>query len=220
MAQDWQGFLVWLFDGAADPTGGPAEMPLNDLDFLTGATEPALPAQRPLERRASKHLRRREAEAFAMQALIDMARQQPLHWLRDPRLPDIDGEATWLLLQLVVALPRPSADTIGEHGPLSQLLERALQSPELPMALAAVRAAEWTAMRGLQATVAGRFHRNLTRLDAESRTSYLDCLQAIGDGRCVRPLEALLADCGTLLDDHQAWRTRHIVQVIRRAGRK
>lgn len=48
----------------------------------------------------------------------------------------------------------------------------------------------------------------------------LDYLAEHGDGRCVRPMEEALHENGRSLTEHQAWRARHIVQKIRRFGRK
>lgn len=54
----------------------------------------------------------------------------------------------------------------------------------------------------------------------EAAEALLDALEALGDGRCVRAMEAALWAVGPRLPQHQAWRARHIVQRIRRGGRR
>jgi len=71
------------------------------------------------------------------------------------------------------------------------------------------------AMHRLTAELGASVEQGKSGLDAA-----LDCLDAVGDGRCVRPMERLLHDRKADLSEHQAWRARHIVQRIRRFGRK
>lgn len=72
----------------------------------------------------------------------------------------------------------------------------------------------------LQEHVARALLANAEGLGFDGVTAALDCLDALGDGRCVRTMEAVLHDEREHLTEHQAWRARHIIQRIRRFGRK
>lgn len=95
-----------------------------------------------------------------------------------------------------------------------------LADGDLTVALAAVREVTSQGRAELQAEVvellASRL-KDMSHLDIEA---VLDCLSEIGDGRCVRGMERLLVEGWQTLSEHQAWRARRIIQVIRRGGRR
>jgi hypothetical protein len=105
-------------------------------------------------------------------------------------------------------------------GPVSTLLRRAVSArDEQTWRNASKVIAKWRVTEA-QSDVADQLGRCAARGDATAVDLLLDCLQAVGDGRCVRTMESVLAEHGHKLGDHQAWRARHIVQVIRRSGRR
>ena len=72
----------------------------------------------------------------------------------------------------------------------------------------------------LQAEVSLSLLRGQVHRDAAVVDGVLQYLAELGDGRCVRPMEQVLVQASAALTEHQAWRARHIVQKIRRFGRK
>jgi hypothetical protein len=132
-------------------------------------------------------------------------------------LERLDGDATWLLCRALVAT---SGLRCTEHGTVALLMRRAVLSSDPEVAVEAAGAIQALDVREAQADVAERLLSNPTMLGRERVERLLDCLEAIGDGRCVRTMEAVLHRHGLTLDDHHAWRARHIVQSIRRAGRR
>ena len=95
-----------------------------------------------------------------------------------------------------------------------------LRADELEVAMSAVETVAQQSLLGLQQAVAELLYHRSADLDFAQIEQILDCLAAIGDGRCVRVMESLLHERHFDLSEHQAWRARHIVQKIRRAGRK
>ncbi len=72
----------------------------------------------------------------------------------------------------------------------------------------------------LQVALTDFFFERAEHLDHGDVERLLDCLAELGDGRCVRGMERVLHQRWQHLSEHQAWRGRHIVQLIRRGGRK
>ncbi len=95
-----------------------------------------------------------------------------------------------------------------------------LQSEPLDDAMSAVETVHGQSLLGLQRAVAQLLYDRSSGLEFDQIERILDCLAAIGDGRCVRVMESILHERHFDLSEHQAWRARHIVQKIRRAGRK
>ena len=100
------------------------------------------------------------------------------------------------------------------------MLWERLRSESLEIALAAVDAARVAPYPELQDDIAALMRDRFDQLDRAGVERILDCLDAIGDGRLVRTMEEVLAARGTQLGEHHAWRARHIVQRIRRFGRR
>lgn len=178
----------------------------DDLDFLAGPAAAEVP---PAVRLPPGHPRRLAGEALASK--VQPADLLPL--LGDPRIQRADGEA--LAIVCVAALGAG-----GAGAAWAAALTRAVQSPDLALALLGAAAVAELGLAALQEPFAACFGRHLPALNRDDRAKFLDFLEHHGDGRCVRGLEQALAQHGALLDDAQAWRARHIVQVIRRAGRK
>lgn len=195
----------------------------SDLDFLddlpaTGGG-PAAAALQPLRRCPPGDRRRQVGEALAHSAFA--LPEQASLWRTltgDPRLAAIDGEATLLLCRL--ALAEPAAATLSGAALQASVLPRALAASDQYIMQTAAATVVELRLLGLQAEFAAALGRHLAAISRDDRAKMLDFLEQHGDGRCVRPLEALLAQHGTLLDDGQAWRARHVVQIIRRDRRK
>ncbi|MSP91878.1 MAG: hypothetical protein EXR79_08790 [Myxococcales bacterium] len=112
----------------------------------------------------------------------------------DPLLAGLDPVAAALALRVASADPQQAVAAVAEATRLRLATVQALVAERLACAPAAFGHA------GVDAFVA-----------------YFD---ALGDGRCVRGLEAVLADHALALSEAHAWKLRHIVQRIRRFGRK
>ena len=95
-----------------------------------------------------------------------------------------------------------------------------LEGDDLPAALAAVDTIAERSVAALQVPVARLLYDRSQHLQFAQIERILDCLATVGDGRCVRVMEAVLHERHFQLTEHQAWRARHIVQRVRRAGRK
>ncbi len=95
-----------------------------------------------------------------------------------------------------------------------------LQSDAIEMALAAVDEIAARPLPELQDAVAALLRDRFDALDRDAVERVLVCLDTIGDGRLVRPMEEALHAHGTRMSEHHAWRARRIVQRIRRFGRK
>ena len=99
-------------------------------------------------------------------------------------------------------------------------LRRRLLANDLVDALAAVDEMATSGHAELQAELTTFFYVQTENLDHDAVERVLDCLASVGDGRCVRGMERVLHERWQHLSEHQAWRGRHIVQSIRRCGRK
>jgi len=154
--------------------------------------------------------------------LAEQQQELPDNWAmfaRDPRWPHVDAPAAWLACQWWQKAAAPLAVRGAAHGPVSALLRRAVRCRDAEVALAAARSIAHLQVEEAQDDVALRLM-DLQSLDHSQQSALLDVLDALGDGRCVRAMEAMLAAVGPQLPDHHAWRARHIVQRIRRGGRR
>jgi len=107
----------------------------------------------------------------------------------------------------------------AERSDLASMRQR-LTSPDLAAALAAVDEMAKGGHAELQPELTDFFYNQAPHLVHEEIEKVLDCLAKVGDGRCVRGMERVLHERWQVLNEHQAWRGRHIVQSIRRGGRK
>ena len=96
----------------------------------------------------------------------------------------------------------------------------ALNSDDPATVIGAITAVREGGLAQLQDRVAAAMERLGGALGDDGIDAALDCLDELGDGRCVRPMEAFLHAHGAGLSGNRAWRARHIVQRIRRFGRK
>lgn len=210
----------WLFAGVeavAAPSPEPRnQIPTDDLDFLEDVA-PTAPSWPPLQPLPGGHPRQLQAQTWLQpeqqQAIAETAAQ----WSRDPRLPAIDAAAAQVVL---AALRRHPADQVEAHGAISQLIQRVLQSAEPDLARLAAQCAAVLRLSEAQEALAGQLATNGEALGPQGRSELLAALEVLGDGRCVRAMEAFLAQWSSHLQEHEAWRARHIVQVIRRGGRR
>jgi hypothetical protein len=207
---------AWLLEGA-EVASKAAVAPVDlDLDFLE-ATEPEEAGTLPLPALARTHERWRAAEQL-WQEIASL----PEDWERvrlDPRWPGVDAAAAWLLARWLQQAPDAAVARGTAHGPLAQLLQRAVRCVDADVA---VEAAKAMAHLGISE---GQEDLSLRLMEPESLnhtqlSALLDVLDLLGDGRCVRAMEAVLAAKGGELPEHHAWRARHIVQRIRRGGRR
>ena len=196
----WQRFWQLLLEAplAPTPTTAAAVTRLDDeFDFLTETAAP--PAAQ-----AVAHVGTVDGERMARLASLEgdlpevaQLLAQSRDALRDDRrLDHLDpAGAVWLFRALLLA---PVA-TASEHGALVRLLQRSARA---------------------QLELIARLHDDPQSLGHDGIDRVLACLKQIADGRCVREMEALLVERGAQLSDVHAWQARHIVQVIRRSGRK
>ena len=205
-------------DGAAAPQAGPAD---DDFDFLAPEPE-ASPTQAaaPWERLSDPDSERGREVAEAALHLDAAAAQLAPHWpdlQRAPALAGLDADGAWLLCRL---LGHAQAIECPGHNAVTALLNRAIASPSADLACAGLDAALRLRAREVQLAVAERLARGPQALGHGAVDRFLQFLEQHGDGRVVRTLEALLLEHGAALSDAHAWRARHIVQSIRRGGRK
>ena len=135
----------------------------------------------------------------------------------DGRLDRLDGAAAVVLCE---ALTLGEMVRLPEHGALVRLLQRAAAAEAPESVIAAAHAIAHLEARAAQLPLVARLRRGPAGLGHEGTDAILGCLKVVADGRCVREMEALLVERGAELSDAHAWQARHIVQVIRRAGRK
>jgi hypothetical protein len=95
-----------------------------------------------------------------------------------------------------------------------------LRSDELAQVQAALAEITVQELAAVQDEVAQLLLNKAWCADVALADQVLAFLAKHGDGRCVRPMEEALHENGRKLTEHQAWRGRHIVQKIRRFGRK
>jgi len=197
---------------------------LNELDdFLTIQAPEWPPEPPPVPGRSpdgSPRAQARDSLAALLEG-VDLSNDF-VHLHTSADLARLDGDATWLLCRALAATQKVD---VAEHGTLATLhlatlLRRAVASSDPEVAVQAARAIAVLRVSEAQEAVAQRLLQGLAELGRERVEHLLDCLEAIGDGRCVRTMEAVLHRHSLALDDHHAWRARHIIQVIRRAGRR
>ena len=211
----------WLFEGAyagaaASAFGSRVEFAGEDLDFLdeAPAAAPSLPPLVPL---AAGGPRVDEARAWLNSGQLHMMAETAALWARDPRLASIDAAAALVVLTVLCQQPDQQAEA---HGAVSQLIQRVLGGDDPELARLAAQGAIRLQLSEVQEALAGQLARNGEGLGPQGRSDLLAALEVLGDGRCVRAMEAFLAQWSSRLQDHEAWRARHIVQVIRRGGRR
>lgn len=207
----------WLWLDARAPQRAAAPLAADDdLDFLQA------PEEQPLATEPLANLPRTNPRWDQALALAGQHPHLPANWTtfaQDPRWPHVDSPAAWLACQWWQSAEDPLAVRGAAHGPVSALLRRAVRCGDADLALAAARSIARLQVEEAQEDVALRLM-DLSSLDHVQQTALLDVLDALGDGRCVRAMEAVLAAVGPQLPDHHAWRARHIVQRIRRGGRR
>ena len=211
----WQRFWQALLEAPPPPPQSwtAAAAPIDDeFDFLAEA--PA-PQQSPATQMV---LTRDRAQRFGEFAgdLQQLAASMP-DLRDDPRLDRVDGVGALWLCRLLLLTP---ASGLGEHGALLRLLQRAARSPDAELVVAAAEAILHLDARAAQLDLVARLHADPHSLGHGGVDRVLAALKQIADGRCVREMEALLMARGDELSDVHAWQARHIVQVIRRSGRK
>lgn len=208
--------IAWLTAGA-EPVDTLASAPdEEDLDFLTEKPDLSKPLL-PLRRDDASPLRRAEALDLLENAGATRLAELWPKWQADSRLAGLDYPGALLALRAVLELDHPQTQS---HGALAQLIERALNSGDVELGTLAAQASARLGLSELQETVTQCLQRHCRDLQPQGRSLFLDALETLGDGRCVRAMEAFLAQCAGQLSDHEAWRARHIVQVIRRGGRR
>lgn len=210
----------WLFAGTraagAAPVHTDADDEDDDLDFLDEPTQ-AAPVLEVLAPMPTDHPRWQTANSADVGAWTARLHGAWDNWTRDPRTAEVDAAAARLLCAALLGIDKAE---VTAFGPVSTLLRRAVTArDEQTWRNAAQVIAKWRVTEA-QSDVADQLGRYAARGDTLAVDILLDCLQAIGDGRCVRAMESVLADHGNKLGDHQAWRARHIVQAIRRGGRR
>lgn len=209
----------------AEPTAAPAASGAAaddaDFDFLdvqpATAPAPALQAFGPPSAADSE----RGREVAAASADLDAAAVElTATWpsVADaPALANLDADGALLLCRV---LGRCRALRCTGRNAVCLVLERAIASADLTLCLEGLGAAHVLQAHEVQMVIAERLARDPQALSHAQIDRFLACLEQLGDGRIVRPLEALLHQHGTTLSEVHAWRTRHIIQSIRRAGRK
>ncbi len=136
----------------------------------------------------------------------------------------VAGADAGALLPIMRLLQRPAGGqgasaALAPSGALVRALAAALAAADGALrreALAVVRARR---LAVLQVEVAALLEQP-ERVGHDGVEATLDALGELADGRVVRRLEAMLAARPAGLSDHQAWRARHVVQKIRRGGRR
>ncbi len=211
--QDGDELWTWLVAGAhasASQSGPPSLA--DDMDFLD---EDLAPPQAPQPLRPASEERWWQADQWGEagdQVGILLDHQA------EALVADLDEAAACWALRALVTLP---AGHLTERGHLAELVQRSLLSERAELLGLACRVVPAAGLGHLQEGLVAALHRLVQRAAAaEQIDGALQALEQVGDGRCVRPMEALLAEHLTGWSEHQAWRARHIVQVIRRAGRR
>lgn len=213
---DADALIAWLKTGAELSGSFPPAAGEDELDFLSETPDVSRPLSA-LRRADASPVRVAEAQDLLETAgATHLAALWP-RWQADPQLAGLDYPGALLVLRAVLELEQPQAQS---HGALAQLLERALQGGDLGLGTLAAQASARLGLSELQEAITQCLQRHCQDLQPQGRALFLDALETLGDGRCVRAMEAFLAQCAGHLSDHEAWRARHIVQVIRRGGRR
>ncbi len=222
MNSAWQHFWQLLLEAplpAPPPPVAPISVPLDDeFDFLAEPAAPPSAKRAPDSAVPDPQRLAQLAGLESVEAELVAALTQQFHTLRDdPRLDRVDAAGALWLCRLLVQGPVAS---LPEHGPLLRLLQRAARSPDPALVALAADAIGHLDARAAQLDLVARLHANPRSLGHDGVDRVLACLKTVADGRCVREMEALLVERGAELSDVHAWQARHIVQVIRRSGRK
>lgn len=218
-SERWQAWWAFARENLQTLPAEPGTRQPDEIDdFLTiqAPESPAeLPAVSPRSPAGSPRARARDTLAAHLEGVDPTGEWSELHTSED--LARLDGDATWLLCRALASVRDRQSP---EHGTLATLLRRAVASTDAEVAVQAAAAIAALGVHEAQDAVAQRLMQGPTELGRERVERLLDCLELIGDGRCVRTMEAVLHRHGLALDDHHAWRARHIIQAIRRAGRR
>jgi len=188
-------------------------------DFLATET-PTAPVQHVLQRAptAAPSPRRAEAERVVAALAGSELRALVVHLERHGNLQHTDGEAAWAVLQVVQQADTDA--TVTPHSPLCDLLTRAIESPDLELTCLGFDAAARLRASAVQETIAKQLRDRPATLGFDGIERALASLGVLGDGRCVRTMEEALLHQAPVFTEHQAWRGRHIVQLIRRDHRR
>ncbi len=217
----WQAFWQQLLEAPLPPVGAAAVQARtldDEFDFLA---EPLAAPPPPVGRDAAvPDPQRLAALAHWQDRLAELA--QALAYARDglrddARLDRLDAAGALWLLRVLCAAPDAA---LPEHGALIRLLQRSARSADPALVVAAADAIAHLDARAAQLDLVERLRADPRSLGHEGVDRVLACLKIVADGRCVREMEALLVERGAELSDVHAWQARHIVQVIRRGGRK
>ncbi len=213
--------------GGGDLCGGDDLFGSDDLfggddlpDFL--ASEPVAPPRpEPLHLQQSAGQRsQRAAQIVTTLSDVNLADLVTALGLRRhaEALSATDVHATWAVLE---SLRQADGDaTAANHGPLSGLIARAIVAGDIPLSLLAMTVAARLGLGELQDAIAQQLRDRAPELAFAGVETALDCLATLADGRCVRTMEEALLRQSAALTEHQAWRARHIVQLIRRDHRR
>lgn len=208
--------IAWLTAGAQPVDALTSALDEEDLDFLCETPDVSRPLLA-LRRDEASPGRRAEARDLLERAGATRLAELWPKWQADSRLAGLDYPGALLALRAVLELDHPQTQS---HGALAQLIERALNSGDVELGTLAAQASARLGLSELQETITQCLQRHCLDLQPQARALFFDALETLGDGRCVRAMEAFLAHCADQLSDHEAWRARHIVQVIRRGGRR
>jgi hypothetical protein len=208
--------IAWLTSGAQPADALTSAQDEEDLDFLSETPDVSRPVL-PLRRGDASPERSAEARDLLENAGATRLAALWPKWQADSRLAGLDYPGALLALRAVLDLDHPETQS---HGALAQLMERALHSGDVELGALAAQASARLGLSELQETITQCLQRHCQDLQPQGRSLFLDALETLGDGRCVRAMEAFLAHCAGQLSDHEAWRARHIVQLIRRGGRR
>ncbi len=226
---NWQAWLDFVLGPRTD-AAGPAQADqddsaFGDLDFLDESFvwHPQGQSLAPLSAPTTDRAKQRQQLGAEVDGILE---QLSDHWLelsQDPRLASIDADGLWLILQAMLLLPScglPSRQLLAQQGPLALAIEKAISSKDAEIALLGLGAAQQLRVSALQLAVAERLDADLDSLGHHGVEVSLSFLESCGDGRCIRAMEQLLHRHGLDLSEAHAFRARHLVQVIRRGGRK
>ncbi len=136
----------------------------------------------------------------------------------------VAGADAGALLPIVRLLRRASATAgpqaaLAPSGTLVRALAAALAADDGALQLESLAVVRSRRLAVLQVEVAALLERPAL-IGHDGVEATLDALGELADGRVVRRLEATLAARPAGLSEHQAWRARHVVQKIRRGGRR
>ncbi len=217
----WQQFWQAILEAPLPEVSPPVPQPDafdDEFDFLADAPALAPAANVPtvLTPDPARVSRLASLEAL-LPDVVAVLRASPNALRDDARLDRVDPAGAIWILRALQQLP-PTA--LPEHGPLVRLLQRSARSTDPLLVVLTADVTLQLDARAVQLDLVARLHADPQGLGHDGVDRVLACLKQIADGRCVREMEALLMDRGAQLSDVHAWQARHIVQVIRRGGRK